>query len=269
MPAFAAYGVVSLWLEALSLSRATRAAGATASLWTWARIKAASYPLNLVHYTIGLAGLSYLLQKRTGLELQRALGAVMLVSVLDLVAVLGLVAIGAGLLGVDEVPLQFGVVAIVGVGAFVGFALLRTERSLGPVDWLRDLSALQPARTAPLRSLLELVGLRVVFIGFFVALGGVVLREFDVVAPVSAVAFGIAFASLVAVLPIAMSGAGTVQLAFIWAFGRYASDEAAFASSVALSIGLIVLRSGLGLICAREYTREAFSAARAEQGIEA
>ena len=72
VPAFLAYGAVSLWLEALSLARATRAAGTNASLWTWARIKAASYPLNLVHYTIGVAGLTYLLQRRTELETARA-----------------------------------------------------------------------------------------------------------------------------------------------------------------------------------------------------
>ena len=264
-PVFLAYGAVSLWLEALSLARATRAAGASAPLWDWARIKAASYPLGLIHYTVGIAGLGYLIQKRSGLELQRALGAVMLVSIVDLVVVLAFAAVGAGLLGTDAVPLRAGVVGIVIGGAVAGFALLRTERSLGPLDTLRELDALQPLRAAPLRALVELSLLRLAFIAAFIGLGGIVLAAFDVTPPAAAVAFGVAFASLVAVLPIAVSGVGTVQWAFDLAFARYADSESAFAASVALSLGLVVLRGALGLVFAREYTREALAAARASK----
>ena len=186
----------------------------------------------------------------------------MLISVLDLAAVLAVAAIGAGLLGTDAIPLRAGVVGAVAIGGVIGFWLLRSTRSIGPLDALRELEALQPAREAPLALLGELLVLRFAFIATFILLGRAVLGAFEITAPPAAVAFGIAFASLVAVLPIAVSGIGTVQWAFAFAFGAFGGEAAAVAASVAMSLGLVLLRGGMGLGFAREFTREAFVAAR-------
>jgi hypothetical protein len=62
-----------------------------------------------------------------------------------------------------------------------------------------------------------------------------------------------------------VAGLGTGQVAFIEVFQRYAAEETLLACSLALSAGLIVLRAATGLLFAREFTREAFVAASADE----
>ena len=75
-------------------------------------------------------------------------------------------------------------------------------------------------------------------------------------------AVGVAAVSLVASLPIAVAGLGTGQVAFVYMFRHWGSPEILLASNLALTVGLILMRAGTGLIFAREFTREALAAAR-------
>jgi hypothetical protein len=59
-----------------------------------------------------------------------------------------------------------------------------------------------------------------------------------------------------------VAGLGTGQVAFVSIFGRYGDEETLLACSLAFSTGLIVMRAGMGLLFAREFTREAFATAR-------
>ena len=63
-----------------------------------------------------------------------------------------------------------------------------------------------------------------------------------------------------------VAGLGTGQVAFVSVFGRYGDDEVLLACSLAFSTGLIIMRAGMGLLFAREFTREAFVAARLSDG---
>jgi ABC-type sulfate transport system permease component len=67
---------------------------------------------------------------------------------------------------------------------------------------------------------------------------------------------------LIAALPIAAAGLGTGQLAFVALFERWSDPETLLAASLTLSLAMIVTRAGMGLLFAREFTREALTASR-------
>jgi hypothetical protein len=256
------YGAVSLGLEAVSLARVTAASGTRVALGTCARLKAASYPLSLLHYGLGAAAMTLLLHRRAGLGVSNAAGMVLLLSSLDLGVLLALGATGALLLGTEGPALRAGVVGGAVLAIAGGFALLRAPVSLGPLERLRRLAVFDALRQASTRLLAELACLRLLFVLAFVALAGAALAAFDVAVPAGDLVVGVAVVALVAALPIALSGLGTGQAAFVMLFRPWADPERLLACSLALSAGLIAMRAALGLLFAREFTREAFDATR-------
>ena len=68
--------------------------------------------------------------------------------------------------------------------------------------------------------------------------------------------------ALVGALPIAVAGIGPGQIAALEVFRGIAPPETLLALSLVLSVGLIALRAGMGLLFAREFTREALEQTR-------
>lgn len=261
-PALLAHAAASLALDAASLRRLAAAAGTPLPLSACARIRAASYPLALLHYGLGAATLTLLLRRRGGLPVAAAAGAVLLLALLDLGVLLVLTAAGAALLASRAPALRAGVVAGGAAVILGGLALLRAPVRMGPLERLRSLAFLAPARTAPPRLLAELAALRTLFVAAFVALVGAALLAFDVRVPLGDLIVGVAAVALVAALPIAFSGLGTGQVAFVFVFRPFADPETLLACSLALSAGILVLRAAIGLAFAGELAREALHAAR-------
>ncbi|MGH0038397.1 MAG: lysylphosphatidylglycerol synthase domain-containing protein [Myxococcota bacterium] len=261
----ALFSVVSLALEAVCLARVVAASGAKLPGLAAARIKAASYLLGLLNYALGAAAVSVLLRRRAGVPLARSAGMVFLISLVDLVCLLGWAALGASLLDASRPGLRAGLVPAVVAGAVLGFALLRARFSLGPLDALRRLEIFAAARTAESRLLAGLAALRLAFVGSLVALVGAVLWSFGIEVPVSRVLFAGPVLLAVSALPVAVAGLGTAQVAFVALFDAFASADALLAASLALSGGLIVIRSALGLLFAGEFSREALALARQQE----
>jgi hypothetical protein len=257
-----AYGALSLGLEALSLTRVSGAARARLGLGTCARLKAASYPLSLLHYGLGAAAVTLLLHRRARLPISSAAGMVLLLSSLDLGVLLALGTTGALLLGAPGPALRAGVVGGTVLVIIGGFVLLRAPFALGPFERLRSLAVFDALRQASARLLAELACLRLLFVLAFVGLGAVALAAFDVRVPPGDLVVGVAVVALVAALPIALSGLGTGQAAFVVLFRPWADPERLLACSLALSAGLIAMRAALGLLFAREFAREALDATR-------
>lgn len=262
-----AYGTIALGLEAISLARVTAAAGARLPLATCARLKAASYPLSLLHYGLGAAAMTVLLHRRARLPVSNAAGMVLLLSSLDLGVLLALGLAGAAFLETETAALRAGVVGGAVLAIAGGFALLRAPITLGPLERLRRLAVFDALRQASARLLAELACLRLLFVLSFVALGAVALAAFDVRVPAGDLVVGVAVVALVAALPIALSGLGTGQAAFVVLFRPWADPERLLACSLALSAALIALRAALGLFFAREFTREALDATREAPGV--
>ncbi len=255
------YGGVTLWLEAVSITRLLEDVPAHLSRWTTARIKCASYLLGILHYALGLAALSLLLQRRAKLPLGRAASIVVLVSAADLVVVLCLA--GMSTLWVQSAPgLHAGVLLLGLAGFFGGLALLRVPVSLGPLERLRQLSLFEGLRTLPVGRLAELFALRLAFSACFVSVCGSAFYAFGVRAPLLEIVAGVLIVALVAALPIAVAGLGTSQAAFVYLFSEYASQEKLLAMSLVLSAGMLLLRGAMGVLFAREFTREALRDAR-------
>lgn len=263
VPALLFYGAFSLWVEAQSLVRVMASSGQPIDAITCARAKAASYLYTIVHYTVGAGVLAVLLKRRTQIRLADTAGAVAFISVVDLIVLLFIAALGAALLASREPALQLGLV-LGGVAVLVGgFAFLRAPISLGgPVERIRNLALFRAVRTTPIPTLLELVGFRFLFVTSFIAMAAVALLAFHVNVPLGDMVVGFTAVSLIAALPIAVSGLGTGQAVWLFVFRHWSDPETLLASSLVLSMGLILLRAGIGVVFARELTREAIEAAR-------
>lgn len=259
--AFVVYGALTLWIEAVSIARLVDAVPGRLSRWTAARIKCASYLVGILHYALGAAALSLLLSRRASLPLGRAASVVILVSSADLLVVLALAALAAS--GMESGPGVHAGVLLAGLaGFFGGLALLRVPASLGPLERLRQLSVFEGLRTVPAGRLAELFALRIAFAACFVSVCGSAFVVFGVRTPLVEVVAGVLIVALVAALPIAVAGLGTSQAAFLYVFADYAGRETLLTMSLVLSAGMLLLRAAMGILFAREFTREAFRGTR-------
>jgi len=262
IPAIIVYGLVSLLIEGLSLARLSAFAGCSTDVLTCARIKAASYSLGILNYALGVAVLCVLFRRRVGLSLPAAAGLVATVSFADLTMLLVITLVSLGFAAGDGPALQLGTVAAVSAGIALGLVFLRTPRRLGPLERVRELDLFKTVRTAPLTTLLELAILRGCFVFTFIAAGYASLVAFDVWVPPGDLIVGMATVALVGALPIAVAGLGTVQLATVQLFGAYADDATLVACSLSMQTAMVVVRLFMGLVFAREFTREAVEATR-------
>ena len=261
LPALLAFGALSLWLEVLSLVRLIPQHKSFDRL-TAARVKAASYLLSVVHYAAGAGSVALLLRRRAGMSLSDAAGVVLLIVFFDLTTLIALTAVGVAFVETGEPVLRAGVILGAAIAVAGGFALLRAPGSLGPLDRLRSLELFRAARTSTLRQLTALALLRLCFVVSFIALGHASLVAFGVDVPLGDLVVGFTVVSLVGALPIAVSGLGTGQVAFVYVFRHWADPETLLACSLSMSAGLILMRAALGIFFAREFTREAIAAAR-------
>jgi hypothetical protein len=262
VPAMLAYAALTLWIEATSLVRLVPVSRNVFSLWTAARVKAASYLIYIINYALGAGSLTLLLKRRSGLGLSEAGGIVMLVALFDLAFLLLIATVGAALFGTEAAMLRAGVIASAGIGLVGGFVVLRTPRPLGPLERLRSMALFRAARTSSLGLLIELAILRFLFVSSFLSVAWATLMAFDIQVPVGDVVVNIAIVALISTLPIAVAGLGTGQAAFVFMFRQWADEETLLACSLAFSAGLILTRAGIGFACSQEFVREALAAAR-------
>lgn len=264
VPALLIYGAITIVIEALSVLTLLEERPDDFTGLTVARIKSASYLLQIVSYAIGSAALTLLLSRRAGISLGRAASVVLTIAVTDLSVVLSLGALG--LLGQSsELALHGGLVAGAGALGIAGFVLLRTERSLGPIERLRALSVFDAVRHTPLGRLARLAGLRLLFSACFIAMAASAFVAFQVNVATPLLVGGVMTLALIGAIPIAVSGLGPGQVAAVAIFEGAAPPETLIAVSLVLSVGLIVLRAAMGFFFAREFTREALEQVREEE----
>lgn len=266
LPALLAYGAVTLVIESWSILRLIAPVPSGFEAWTAARIKCASYLLAIVNYGLGVAALTVLLRRRADIGLAKSASVVLLISSADLVVVLGMAAVGAAIADTGQATVRAGVLAAAGIGFFGGLALLRAPASLGPLEKIRSLALFEALRTLPLGRLAELLTIRAVFSVCFIGVAGMAFVAFDLpLPPLGKLVAGMMIIAIVGALPIAVAGLGTVNWAFREIFGDGANDDALLAMSLVLQFGMVSLRAGMGLVFAREFTREALEEARREE----
>lgn len=262
LPAVLGYGAVTLLIEAVSLMRLIDPPESFTSL-TAAKIKSASYLLGILNYALGVAALTILLRRRAKLGLGESASVVMLISAADLVVVTAFLSVGLAFAESGDAVVRTGVVTLVGIGFFGGMLLLRTPYSLGPLERIRSLAIFDALRTTPADRLGQLLLLRAVFSVCFVAVGGASFSAFQVPVEIGRLVVGMMILAVIGALPIAVAGLGTGQIAAVYVFKDVAPPEMLITISLVLSGGLIALRAALGILFAREYTREALQETRA------
>lgn len=264
-PALLAYGALTLAIEAWSILRLVSDEAASFGAWTAAKIKCASYLLAIVHYALGVAALTVLLRRRAGLGLAESASIVLLVSSADLLVVLTMGACGAALVETGAPTVRAGILATAGVGFFGGLALLRAPASLGPLEKIRSLAVFEALRSVPLPRLGELLLLRALFSVCFIGVSAAAFESFGLDPPLGTLIVGMMVIAVVAALPIAVAGLGTGQAAFVYVFRDVSDAGTLLALSLVLSAGMIGLRAIMGLVFAREFTREALAETRREE----
>jgi uncharacterized membrane protein YbhN (UPF0104 family) len=261
LPALFLYGCATLVLESSSILCLLNRRPERFDAWTAARIKSASYLLAIVNYALGGAALTVLLARRAELGMGKAAGVVILIAFTDLAVVLTLGA--AGLLGQSNaLALHGGLVALAAATGLSGFGLLRYPGSLGPLERLRSFAVFDALRDASLGQLSRLVALRAIFSLCFIGVAASAFAAFDVSVEPSLLVGGVMALALIGAIPIAVSGLGPGQVAAVAIFRGAAPPETLLALSLILSAGLIGLRAAMGLVFARELTREALEQTR-------
>ncbi len=260
VPAMLLYGVITLALEVICIVRIVDGSGQRIDFLTVARIKAASYLLMIVHYTLGVGAMAFLLRRRGGLTLSQAGSAVLLVSSSDLVVVLALAAGSATLVGFDF-PVG-GVFAAAILGFVGGLALLRAPFDLGPLERLRGLPFFTALRAVPMPRLGELILYRIVFSATFITVSAAAFLSFDLMPDLPTLVVGMMAVAVVSALPIAVAGLGTGQATFLYFFKDLSDPGTLLAVSLVLSAAMISLRVATGLLFAREFTREVLEETR-------
>jgi hypothetical protein len=264
VPALLVYGAFTLVLEAASITMLMSTKPEGFGLWTAARIKCASYLIGIVNFALGAGALTILLQRRASLNLAQSASVVITITSVDLVILMMMAAAGA-LTDAGPTGTNAGLFAMLVIAFVVGMVVLRMPAKLGPIERLRSLTIFQALRTTPLPLLGQLVVLRLLFTSSFIALGGAAFAGFDIAVPLSDLMVGMVFVGVVSALPIAIAGLGTGQVAVVAVFGHLADRETLLALSLVLTAGMLALRAGMGLVMAREYTREALEESRAAE----
>lgn len=262
VPSLLAYGALSLAIEAVSIFTLVDRRPAGFGLWVSARIKSASYLVGIVNYALGGVALTVLLRKRAGTGIGESAGIVLLIAVIDMIIVLGFASLSGVEAGDDAPAIRAGIVALAGLGFFGGMMLLRAPGSLGPLERIRTLAVFDALRTTPLLRLGKIALLRFTFSVLFISLAWTVFFAFEIEIGVGQLIFGMMVIAVVGALPIAVAGLGTGQVTALYVFRGVAPQAELMALSLVLSVGMILLRASMGLLFAREYTREVLEESR-------
>lgn len=262
VPSLLAYGALSLAIEAVSIFTLVDRRPAGFGLWVSARIKSASYLVGIVNYALGGVALTVLLRKRAGTGIGESAGIVLLIAVIDMIIVLGFASLSGVEAGDDAPAIRAGIVALAGLGFFGGMMLLRAPGSLGPLERIRTLAVFDALRTTPLLRLGKIALLRFTFSVLFISLAWTVFFAFEIEIGVGQLIFGMMVIAVVGALPIEVAGLGTGQVTALYVFRGVAPQAELMALSLVLSVGMILLRASMGLLFAREYTREVLEESR-------
>lgn len=257
LPAVLLYAAATLVIEAWSIVLLIEDPPAGFGARSVARIKCASYLLGSVHFALGAGTLVLLLSRQTRLTLPEATGRVLLVTLTDVLVIFVAVTLGGSLVP-ELTTVMRGWLLAGAVSGIGGLALLRSDFSLGPLEFARNLPIVRELRMVPRGQLLRLAALRSLFVTSFVCVCWAAFVAFEIPAPAPLIVVGMLVVGFIAGLPIAVAGLGTTQLAVMTIYASYAPPETLLAMSLALSTGMLSVRGVMGLVFARELTREAW-----------
>ena len=217
-------------------------------------VRGASYLLALVNYTVGQGAIVYFVNRSRGVPLLRGTAAVLLVMGTNILLLLVFASIGM-LIAPDLPPALRRIV----LGAYVALAAYLVLLVLRP-SWLTSRPIFDVLFAAGVSGHLRALLVRVPHISILMVFSYASLRAFGVQVPVSQAILYLPVVYFIAVLPIAVMGLGTTQVAMIYFLSSYvpgaAHDPAKAAAAItAASLGAqavaLAVQLLLGAFCMR------------------
>ncbi len=250
------------------------------------RVKALSYFLNAVNYSLAAGGMAWLLSRRHGTTFMRAFSPIVWTFFLDIAALAALLTAGWLLLSGAGPTAAAGDIArqlpwvVVGAWAVVAGSLLYW---LGRFDFiafgfLRRWPIFQAFAEARAPDYLALVPARAGFFCIYIAMHALLLPAFGVDIPLRALLAYAPVLAFVQVVPATISGLGAVQPVMVALFAPYVPAEAGDARAVIVAYSTVIgpLMAVMRLVIAWPFVgglsrhlvppAKAIEAARAESG---
>ena len=243
-------------LDIFALSRVITWFNVPVTMREMAPVKAAVYLINIVNYNAGSGAVALWLKRRRGVPFLEAAASVLFINVVDAGV---LVAFMAAALPALSPPLD-RVVAILVAAAIVvlagHFLYWRGGFNFLVLGRLRAWPIFLSFRLAPFGRYLWLAALRVPFDLLFILNFWLALRAFGIDVPVLKALAYVPVILFISVLPITVSGLGTVQAATIYLFSVYAPEAKLLAFSLVFTVALTGVRALLGLPVFKKVSEE-------------
>ena len=214
-----------------------------------AKARAVTYLVGILNYAAGSAAMALFFKRRFGVGIVQGGASLLLLMLVDL----GLVTL-AVLVGGSQLPESASdlrpwinlVGAAFVLGAVAHLVFWRATWSWGPLEKLRQLPQLQGFRDATLRDYVTIGLIRAPITAIYIAMHALTLMAFAIHIPFAKLLVYVPIQMLVAVIPVAPSGLGTVQLAQEFLYGAYVEPDVLRAYGLALAVGFLLPRMILG-----------------------
>ncbi|MDP3938059.1 MAG: lysylphosphatidylglycerol synthase domain-containing protein [Deltaproteobacteria bacterium] len=252
-------------LDVLSLSRVIGWFNRPVAFMDLARVKAAAYLITLVNYNVGSGGIAFWLKRRHGVPFLEAMASILFINVVDVMVLVGLLAITLPAL---DAPVNRAVGGVVGaaVVVFAGhFIYWRAGFDFLFLGRLRRWPIFKSFSMAGAGHYLKLAAIRLPFDLLFILNFWIALIAFDVKAPLGVTLAYVPIILFVSVVPITVAGLGTVQAVTLYLFRDYGSEATLLAFSLMLTVALSAVRALLGLPVFRKVSVESFSGGNVTQ----
>ena len=234
----------------------------------FARIKGASYLLNILNYNLALVLMAAAVKRRSGRGWRASGSPFLLLNFIDLgahglIAAFG-VAVAGSPFGPDAPPEATPALILLAVaclaGAPVVWGVARLHHAPGFLGRLLGDDILSAFRALPAGHLAGFVVLRALFISQYIVMGWMFLRAFRFDVPFADMFVFQPVLGLIGIIPISVSGLGTTQVVMRSFFARFApmglGAAAVDAFSTASILAQLVVRIAIGLVCLPSVSRE-------------
>jgi uncharacterized membrane protein YbhN (UPF0104 family) len=225
-------------------------------------LRAASYLLGVLHYTVGQGGVAFFLYERRGGDarmLARAAGAVLLTLATN--SLMTALCAFAGVLvgGAPELPIVRWLIILIACAlpAYVALILARP-------GFLVRRAFLRPLFDAGLRGHAVALIARVPHISFIIVGNWILMRQFGVHPSLGQALALLPIVFVVSIIPVTPSGLGTSQGVTVFLFEQFVSSPdpsarkaAVLAYSLAAQVSALLVQAVIGLVFLRRVSRAA------------
>jgi len=201
-------------------------------------VKATSYFLNILNYNAALVGMAFYVKRSKDAPFWKSLGSLFLLNVADILALCVMLAFGllltVGSDTLDAATLGVAWLVVAGGlgGGFLGLALLRLDIPIPLLSRLLRSELLSALSRVTVPTLLLFVALRVLFLAQYLLAQYAFLKLFDIPVPLDRLLVYLPLLTFIQIIPISISGLGTVQLVMRHFFAPYVLVDAGHAFGV-------------------------------------